>query len=173
MRARNGYLTVAAAKSDAARRRRQEYQDEGRRLARRTGAGYASGCMLFWAEGSRRRNSIEFTNSDLAMAGVFVDFLRRYFDVEGRIRLSCNLFAAHEERQREIEDFWPAVAALPRTCLRPSTVNRYSRWSNRKRLNKLPYGTARVSVPDTRIVQTLYGSIQELAGFERPEWLDL
>jgi hypothetical protein len=30
-----------------------------------------------------------------------------------------------------------------------------------------------VTVADARIVQMLYGSIQELAGVERPEWLDL
>jgi hypothetical protein len=32
----------------------------------------------------------------------------------------------------------------------------------------LPYGTCRVSVHRTRIVQMLYGAIQEVAGFERP-----
>ena len=27
--------------------------------------------------------------------------------------------------------------------------------------------------PSTEIAQTIYGSIQELAGFDRPEWLDM
>ncbi len=44
--------------------------------------------------------------------------------------------------------------------------------SARKRVNKLPYGTARLAVHDTRIVQTILGSIQESGGFERPEWAD-
>ena len=35
----------------------------------------------------------------------------------------------------------------------------------------LPYGTCRLSVCSTEIVQTIYGSIQELGGFDRPEWL--
>jgi hypothetical protein len=30
-----------------------------------------------------------------------------------------------------------------------------------------------VVVHKTEIVQTIYGSIQELAGFDRPEWLDM
>ena len=51
-------------------------------------------------------------------------------------------------------------------------MNRYSKYSQKKRTNKLPYGTARVTVNDTRIVQMIYGSIQELGGFDRPEWLD-
>ena len=52
-----------------------------------------------------------------------------------------------------------------------STVNAYSRDSRRKRLNMLPYGTCRVTVHSTRIVQSLYGAIQEYGQFSRPEWL--
>jgi hypothetical protein len=52
-----------------------------------------------------------------------------------------------------------------------SFVNVYSKYSQKKRRNKLPYDTSRLTVHDTRIVQSIYGSIQEYAGFERPEWL--
>jgi hypothetical protein len=48
----------------------------------------------------------------------------------------------------------------------------YSKYSKKKRTNKLPYGTCTVTVHSSRIVQTIYGSIQEYGGFERPEWLD-
>jgi hypothetical protein len=51
-------------------------------------------------------------------------------------------------------------------------VNVYSKYSQKKRQNKLPYGTCRVSVYRTRIVQAIYGAIQEYGGFDRPEWLD-
>jgi hypothetical protein len=37
--------------------------------------------------------------------------------------------------------------------------------------NTLPFGTATLSVSSTRIVQSIYGAIQEYGGFERPEWL--
>jgi hypothetical protein len=56
--------------------------------------------------------------------------------------------------------------------LNRSAVNEYSRASKRTRLGKLPYGTVRSAVCDTEVVQTIYGSIQELAGFDRPDWLD-
>jgi hypothetical protein len=71
-----------------------------------------------------------------------------------------------------VEQFWLDVLGLPGACLRKSIVNSYSRASKRKRVNKLPYGTCKVVVHRTEIVQTIYGSIQEFAGFERPEWLD-
>jgi len=91
---------------------------------------------------------------------------------DASLRLACNLFADHEARQREIEDFWLAKARLPRTCLTKSTVNRYSRSSKRTRVGRLPYGTSRLTFHSTRAVQHIYGAIQEYGGFERPEWLD-
>jgi hypothetical protein len=50
-------------------------------------------------------------------------------------------------------------------------VNVYSKHSKKKRQNKLPYGTVRLVVHSTAMVQSIYGAIQEYGGFERPEWL--
>ena len=83
-----------------------------------------------------------------------------------------HLFADHAERQREIESFWLERLELPRECLQKSVVNRYSKYSQKKRMNRLPYGTCRLYVGSTRIVQHIYGAIQEYGGFDRPEWLD-
>ena len=60
---------------------------------------------------------------------------------------------------------------LPEASLLDSVVNRYSKYSQKKRTNSLPYGTARLTVHSTRILQTIYGSIQELGDFNRPDWL--
>jgi hypothetical protein len=178
LQARNGLherqRLANAAMSAKARIRRLAAQNDGRRRARRADTLYLMGCTLYWAEGSRSRNKLVFTNSDPEMVRLFVTFLRRAFAVPpDRIRLTCNLFADHSERQREIEDFWLDVARLPRGSLCKSTVNHYSPYSKKKRTNKLPYGTCRVVVNSTDLAQTVYGSIQELAGFDRPEWLDM
>jgi len=162
-RARSGYY----------RARRRRFQEEGRASAKRGDTLHVTGCMLFWAEGSRHRNDVTFVNSDPAMMALFVRFLRLYFDPpEKSLKLTCNLFADHEERQREIEDFWLATAELSRSRLAKSTVNTYSRASKRTRINRLPYGTCRLTFYSTRAVQHIYGAIQEYGGFERPEWLD-
>jgi DNA-binding MarR family transcriptional regulator len=154
------------------RARRLAYQNEGRTLARQGDALHVAGCMLYWAEGSKSRNSIQFVNSDPAMVRKFVDFLRTQFAVaDEAFRLDCNLFADHVEHQREIEQFWLDTLALPQSCLRKSTVNVYSKHSQKKRRNKLPYGTVRICVHSTRVVQSIFGAIQEYGGFERPEWL--
>jgi transposase-like protein len=178
LRARNGLherqrLANAAMRAKA-RIRRVAAQDDGRRRVRQADKLYVIGCMLYWAEGSRNRNKLVFTNSDPEMVRVFVNFLRCAFGIPAnRIRLTCNLFADHTERQRQIEDFWLEVAGLQRGSLCKSTVNHYSPYTKKKRTNKLPYGTCRVVINSTELAQTIYGSIQELAGFDRPEWLDM
>jgi hypothetical protein len=155
-----------------ARARRRAAQETGRRQARRSDRLHLAGCMLFWAEGSRERNAVIFTNSDPAMVKYFVRFLRECFAVpDQRIRITCNLFADHVEHQREIEEFWLDATGLPRSQLSKSIVNVYSKHSQKKRRNKLPYGTCRLVVCDTAIVQSIYGAIQEYAGFDRPVWL--
>jgi transcriptional regulator with XRE-family HTH domain len=172
-RTRPGQLVAARRKAEAARAVRRAWQEEGRRLIHERDASYAAGCMLYWAEGAKARNVVELTNSDPKLVATFVAFLRRHFSVpQERMRVACNLFADHVQRQHEIESFWLERLGLPATALRKSSVNVYSKYSQKKRINKLPYGTCKFVVCDTRIVQTIYGSIQEYGGFERPEWLD-
>ena len=128
--------------------------------------------MLYWAEGSKSRNAAQFVNSDPVMVRYFVEFLRTHFALpDEAFRLDCNLFADHLERQREIEQFWLDTLELPYSSLRTSAVNVYSKYSRKKRTNRLPYGTVRATVHSTQVVQSIYGAIQEYAGFERPEWL--
>ena len=170
----NGQFKGAAVNAERGRGRRLAYQHTGRLRAKEAGAPYVAGCMLYWAEGDKARHSVRLANSDPAVVRHFAEFLTIEFGVgDEQFRISCNLFADHEGRQREIEDFWLATLGLPRACLSRSIVNRYSKYSQKKRKNKLPYGTCRISVHSTEIVQTIYGSIQELAGFERLEWGDL
>ena len=107
------------------------------------------------------------------MVRFFVTFLRRFFSLRDTdIRVTCNLFADHVGRQREIERFWLDLVGVTEASLCKSTVNVYSKYSKKKRQNKLPYGTCRVTVSQTRLTQSIYGSIQEYAGFERPGWLE-
>jgi hypothetical protein len=91
---------------------------------------------------------------------------------QGPIASSTLAGRFHLERQREIERFWLMALGLPLSSLGKSVVNIYSKYSEKKRKNKLPYGTCKFTVNSTGIVQTIFGSIQEYGRFERPEWLD-
>jgi hypothetical protein len=167
-----GQLAGSAANAARGQVRRHRAQREGRARARMIDELHLAGCMLYWAEGAKGRDAVRMCNSDPMLLRLFVRFLRECYAAEiARLAVSCNLFADHLERQREIEDFWLQALSLPRECLRKSIVNVYSKYSQKKRKNKLPYGTCKVVYNDTRTVQSIYGAIQEYAGFDRPEWL--
>jgi hypothetical protein len=130
---------------------------------------HQAGCMLYWAEGSKSRNSLAFVNSDDEMMRFFLRFLRLLDVPDERIRLSVNVHLGNGLTLEQIEAWWLERLDLPRSCLRKATVNHAS--SASKRLRKpLVYGTARLTVNSTRLVQSIYGAIQEYAGIERPEW---
>jgi transcriptional regulator with XRE-family HTH domain len=169
----NRQLRGANRNAEQGRARRSAYQEGGRVMARRAEAPHVAGAMLYWAEGDKgSRNAARLSNSDPDLLRLFVRFLRIHYGVpDQQLRVTCHLFADHIERQYEIEQFWLDLLELPRSCLCKSFVNVYSKYSQKKRQNKLPYGTCRVCVNSTRVVQSIFGSIQEYGGFDRPEWL--
>jgi len=147
-------------------------QETGRRMARANRGLHRSGCVLYWAEGSKTRNTIRFTNSDADMVAYFLRFLRECYEIDdSRISLTVNCFLNNGLSLDEIEGWWVERLGLPMSCLRKATVSRASRLS-RFRRNTLPYGTARISVYSTFVVQSIYGAIQEYVGMSRPGWLD-
>jgi transposase-like protein len=169
----NGHVKGRTVTARLRREARIMAQEDGRMRAQQGDRFFTAGCMLYWAEGSKDRNHVEFTNSDPEMVGFFVRFLKTYWDLRHEdIRITCNLFADHIDKQRDIEQYWLDIAALPHESLRTSTVNVYSKYSKKKRQNRLPYGTCRVSVARTRVVQSIFGAIQEIGGFTREAWLE-
>jgi hypothetical protein len=171
---RNGQLRGTRNNSVRCRSIRGEAQEHGRALARTATPGFVAGCMLYWAEGAKRRNTAVLTNSDADLVDCFLRFLRECYAItDDRVTLSVNCFLGNGLTLDEIEHWWLARLDLPAYCLRAAAVNRLSTASKRLKGHILPYGTARLSVHSTFIVQSIYGGIQELAVIERPEWLDL
>jgi hypothetical protein len=171
---RNGERLGATNNSRRCREIRLAAQQHGRELARRRDAEHIAGCMLYWAEGSKSRNVAQLANADPDLLRAFLAFLRSSYAVaDDRIAFSVNCFLGNGLGVGEIQDWWLARLSLPATCLRKAVVNRPSSASKRLKGHVLPYGTARISVYSTFIVQSIYGAIQEYAGIERPEWLDL
>jgi hypothetical protein len=168
---RNGQRLGTVNNSARCRALREEAQRHGRELARRGDPQFAGGCMLYWAEGSKNRNQLGFTNADPEMVDLFVHFLRRCYGVpRERIALTVNVHLGNGMPLEEIESWWLTRLDLPRSSLRRSVVNRPSRASQRKR-RTLAYGTVRVVVSSTFIVQSIFGAIQTYAGLHRAEWL--
>jgi len=155
------------------RERRLRWQREGRARARLAEPLHFGGCMLYWAEGSKERNSASLCNSDLNMVRFFRTFLTRCFDVPGdRFRFSLHVYLGNGLSLAEIEHRWTEALELPQSCVRKHRVNPLPTSSSGRRTNKLPLGVATLKVHSTAIVQHIFGAIQEYGGFEEPRWLD-
>ena len=129
--------------------------------------------MLYWAEGSKSRNSVKLANSDRDLVAFFCRFLRESLGVrDADIRLSLNVYLNNGLTIGEIERDWLAALGLPQSCLRKHTINSKPTSSSGRKRNKLPYGVATVRVHSTELVQHIYGALQEYAGFDNPDWLD-
>jgi transcriptional regulator with XRE-family HTH domain len=170
----NAQLRGQEGRSRSARAAREAAQRHGRELARSGDALHAQGCMLYWAEGAKSRTTLAFTNSDADMVELFLRFLRRCYGVaDEQIALVVNCHVPDGQSADGVVAWWLSRLGLPSSCARAPTVNRPSRASRLRRGHVLPYGTARVVVYSTFIVQSIYGALQEYAGIDRPEWVDL
>jgi transposase-like protein len=170
---RNRQRTGTLNSSRRRREQRRLAQEHGRELARRDEAGFAAGCMLYWAEGAKSRNNVIVCNADADLLVTFLRFLRTHYAVpDEKVAFTVNCFLGNGRTLTEIEAWWLQRLDLPTACLRQAVVNRASSASQRKR-RTLVYGTGRLVVHSTFIVQSIYGAIQEYAGIDRPEWLDL
>jgi hypothetical protein len=152
---------------------RRQAQDEGRAAALRGEPQHRAGCMLYWAEGSKGRNTAQLVNSDPDLVRVFVSFLRECLGVApDDMRMSVNVYLGNGLSLEEIELRWLEVLDLPASCLRNAVVNHLPTSSSGRRVNKLPFGVGKVTVANgTRVVQHIYGAIQEYGGFSEPRWL--
>jgi hypothetical protein len=171
---RNGQRRGAINNSLRCRTSREAAQAHGRRLARGHDPLHLQGAMLYWAEGAKRRNAVLLSNADPDLLVVFRRFLRDcYAVVDEQIGLTVNCHLGNGMTIDDIHAWWLARLDLPELCLRTPAINRVSSASKRRKGHVLPYGTARLGVHSTFVVQSIYGAIQEYAGIERPEWLDL
>ncbi len=154
--------------------KRLRYQEQGRARAREGDALHMAGCLLYWAEGAKSRNTVRFVNSDLAMVRFFVRFVRESLEVQSdQITLRLNVYTDNGLSVRRIEDYWLGALDLPRAALRGHTLNHAPTSSSGQKQDHLLYGVCSVSVlKSTSLIQHIYGAIQEYAGFEEPRWLD-
>lgn len=147
---------------------RQQYQQEGREVARLGRPLHLAGCMLYWAEGAKSRNSFYFVNSDPHMLRLMMRFLREEMGIQDdEIRLKIHCHFADRETQQTIEQYWIDLLQLPACAV---VKTQYKKGSDFHK-NILTNGVCGIAVYRSQLVQHIYGAIQEYAGFDAPEWL--
>lgn len=123
--ARMSFAAANLKKMSDAREKRDMHQQKGRLQAKAGDARFIAGCMLYWAEGSKKRNPVVFVNSDPEMMMFFVDFLRDYYRVQNaEITLSITAHVTSEISLEQTVNFWLECLALDSSCLRKNTMRR-------------------------------------------------
>ena len=152
---------------------RRAYQEEGRAQALGGDPLHQAGCMLYWAEGTKNRNCASLTNSDVNLLRYFQRFLTECFSVGAEdFSFSIHVYTGNGLSISQIERFWLDALRLPDSAVRKHRVNVRPASSQNRRRGKLPYGVCTLRVKrSTRLVQQIYGAIQEYGGFEEPMWL--
>ncbi len=129
--------------------------------------------MLYWAEGAKARNTVKLSNSDPNMVRFFRRFLTESLGVPvEKISVTLNVYTNNGLTIDEIERHWLGFLELPASAARKHTLNHMPTSSSGRAKNKLPYGVCSLRVCSSRVVQHIYGAVQEYAGFDEPRWVD-
>ena len=146
--------------SERNRDRRRKYQEEGRAQARLRDPLHLAGCMLYWAEGSKSRNTLGLANSDPHLVRFFCSFIRRCFRVpDDDFTMRLHVYLGNGLTIEEIERHWLTELLLPASVLRKHAINALPTSSSGLKKNKLPYGVCTLRVQrSTWLVQHIFGA---------------
>lgn len=162
-----GHNAAQQTKKDALKQR-LAYQEVGRERARNGSDLHLLACMLYWGEGAKSRNHLQFVNTDHNMLKLFMRFLLLEFELEDKdFYLNIMHHTTDEAEIERIEHFWRDCLNLSSDCgvnmqLKKGTNSRKARYEN---------GICSISVNNTEILQHIFGAIQEYIGFDNPEWV--
>lgn len=154
---------------------RKKYQDNGRQLAkkRKDDALFIAGCMLYFAEGGKGRNSVKLANTDEYLLCYWIRFLKEIFDiVDEQFSFHISCYLNNGLTVNDIEYHWVCCLGLPYSCVRKTTVVTKHKMSEGKKKGKCPYGTCTINVHNTEIVQTIFGAINEITGYIGYRWIN-
>lgn len=131
---------------------------------------HAMGCMLFWAEGGKRRNSVQFTNCDSRMMKFFIDFIRKFYQVDkSSIRIEIRSYVSNKKEEKRINDFWINTLGLCNENIYRHFIGIDKRGG---KCLKYEYGTCQIRICNTELAQRLYGAIQYYAKFHDESWVN-
>lgn len=143
--------------------RREFYMKKGYEDAKQNNPLHIKSCMLYWAEGSKKSTTFEFTNCDPMTHIIMLQFLRTYFpDKENKIRGMINFYPTPNNLYEEVLKYWINIANIPPSQFTKPTDR--SRYYKLPKNNKYPNGIFRLSVNSVEIIYYVYGAINFYAG---------
>ena len=116
------------------------------------------GSALYLGEGGKTPNRVDFTNSNEKIIKLMMLFFRKICKVpEEKFRVWISLY--DQSKIHETKLFWSKVTKIRlEQFLKPNlTISKYSK---KRRKNKLPFGTIQVRIADVKLFHTIQGWIQ-------------
>lgn len=106
--------------------------------------------LLYWGEGAKTGNSVDFINSDPVMIKVYLWLFRNSFVInEDKLRVRLHLHNYHN--QAEMIDFWSGITAIPKNHF--SIYNKPNTGINKKPGYK---GCLSIRYGDSRILKEVF-----------------
>ena len=133
---------------------------------------HSTGCMLYWAEGSKGKWSVEFANSNVEMVKIFVNFIDRCFDAKDKITVNIHCYLNNGISEDDVHLYWVKHLNLDLSCFRKLIVPKKHKFSQVKKKGKLPYGVCHIRIHSVELLYRIYGAIEEYTklyqNLERP-----
>jgi transposase len=115
--------------------------------------------LLYWGEGAKTSNSVDFINSDPAMIKLYLWLFRNSFVInEDKFRVRIHLHNYHN--QTEMIDFWSSITAIPKNHF--SIYNKPNTGINKRPGYK---GCLSIRYGDSRIIKEVFLIMKRLENF--------
>jgi hypothetical protein len=130
-----GRIKAAAAnRRNRLLREREEFRKTETQFSQfKTDSLFLVGVALYWAEGSKRDNTFQFTNSDPEMVKLMIVWCSRYLGINAR-DITCQLYVHKPYAHEGCEEFWTLTTGIPLKNFR-KTVYKQSNLDFKKRPN--------------------------------------
>lgn len=115
------------------------------------------GLALYWAEGIKVGNTVQFSNADPDMIRIFLRFLREVYNVdESRLKVHLQIKDVHDVQKVKV--FWSRVTKIDQVKFYKPTITK----ANPLKGDKKYLGTCRIVLPDSVLQKKILSSIDEL-----------
>ena len=130
--------------------------------------------MLYWAEGYKVGNAVDFANSDPNMAFLFRAFLSRICGIDER-KLRCSLFCYPGQDVSNLTNYWSELLSVPASQFTKPYVSKVSKPGPRG--PRMKHGLVHIRYCDKKLLRQLLLWIEELTeecvggGVVNRDWL--
>lgn len=105
-----------------------------------------AGLALYWGEGSKKSQEVEFCNSDPKMIQFLLPWLQKCFNVQlVDIRCNVGINEIHTKREQIVKEYWSNVTGIPLMQFRKTNFKKVKNKKIYENFNE-HYGTLSVSV---------------------------